>query len=269
MKKAILVVSFGTSYEETRKKTIEAIEKRIDENFEVYKVYRAFTSKIILKKLKMQGLQVFDVDEAMRQILKDGVEQLVVQPTHIINGIENDNMYRDVMKYEGKIASILFGKALLSDTKDYQELARIIDETYPVGNDEVLLLMGHGSDHYANASYPAFEYTLKQDGFSQIVVGTVEGYPSFADACDNLKRIGKKKVCLDPMMIVAGDHATNDMAGSEDSWKTKLEADGYEVRCVMAGLGEIRQVQDMYVKHIENALMEENGIDVETDTMEG
>lgn len=260
MKKAILVVSFGTSYEETRKKTIEAIEKRIAEKFEEYQVYRAFTSKIILKKLKKQGLQVYDVEEAMEQIRKNGVEQLIVQPTHVINGIENDNMHRDVMKSEGKISTILFGKPLLSDTEDYQELAHIIEQTYPVEDDEVLVLMGHGSDHYANASYPAFEYTLKQEGFSKIIVGTVEGYPSFEEACENLKTSGKKKVCLVPMMIVAGDHATNDMAGSDDSWKAKLEADGYQVRCVMAGLGEIRKVQDMFVKHIENTLQEGNCI---------
>lgn len=261
MKKGILVVSFGTSYEITRRKTIEAIEKRIAEEFKEYKVYRAFTSKIILRKLKKQGLHVNNVIEAMEQIKKDGIEQLIVQPTHMIHGIENEIMCKEVLEYEGEISSIGLGKPLLSAPWDYQELAHIIKDTYKVADDEVMLLMGHGTAHYANASYPAFEYTLKQEGISNILVGTVEGYPSFEDAYENLKKLNKKKVCLVPMMIVAGDHATNDMAGADNSWKSKLEDDGYEVRCVMTGLGEIRNVQDMYIKHIDHALQEYCNID--------
>lgn len=254
-KKGILVVSFGTSYEDTRKKTIEAIEDCIRNKFTEYQIYQAFTSKIILKKLKAQGLSVYTVEEALVKMLQDGILDLVVQPTHIINGIENDCMLEDVKKYAARFQRIAFGKPLLTDTEDYKELAKVINQSYKVEEDEMLLLMGHGSDHHANACYPAFAYTLKQCGYPNVVIGTVEGYPSFEDAYRNLEKSGKKKVCLVPMMIVAGEHACKDMAGEEDSWKSILKQKGYQVRCLMSGLGELTGVQQMFIRHVEEAIV--------------
>lgn len=256
-KQGILVVSFGTSYEETRKKTIGAIESRIREEFKGYVVYRAFTSKMILKKLKKSGMNVNSVQEALEVMIKDGVtEEIIIQPTHVINGIENERMLADVEKYREYFGKVKYGVPLLTHPEDYKELAGIIRKTYPVEEKEALVLMGHGSEHYSNSAYPAFEYVLKDLGFENIFVGTVEGYPSLEEVKVQLKREQMQKVCLVPMMIVAGDHANNDMVGEEDSWKTELEQEGYLVRYQLKGLGEIREVQDMFVKHIKEALKE-------------
>ena len=253
-KRGILVVSFGTSYEETRKKTIEAIEDRIRERFQDYAVYRAFTSKMILKKLKKSGMHVYSVEEALEAMIKDGItEELIIQPTHVINGIENDVMLEEAAKYQKQFKSIKYGNPLLSQPEDYEELARIIKSTYPVEEKEALVLMGHGTEHHANSAYPAFEYVLKKLGYGNIFVATVEGYPGLEDVKSQLKKEQMQKACLVPMMIVAGDHANNDMAGEDDSWKVQLEQEGYEVRCLMKGLGEITEVQDMFARHVEEA----------------
>lgn len=248
--KGILVVSFGTSYKETRQKTIGAIEESIQKAFCDYKIYRAFTSTMIKRKLQKEGIIVYNVKEAMEQILADGItEEVIVQPTHMINGIEYDLMCKAIEPFKEHFRKILFGTPLLTSQEDYKELADIIKNTYPVKQDEALVLMGHGSDHYANAAYPAFEYVLKAQGYDNILVGTVEGYPAFSEVKKQLERKHMKKVCLAPMMIVAGEHASHDMVGDEDSWKTELEQDGYQVRYHMKGLGELADVQQMFIRH--------------------
>jgi len=248
-KKAILVVSFGTSYKETREKTITAIENSLKDAFSDYAVYRAFTSKMIKRKLEQEGIRIFDVKEALEQMLLDGITELLVQPTHIINGVEYDLMMEELRPYLNKFEAVRYGQPLLTSEDDYKELAAIIRKAYPVEEDEVLVLMGHGSDHHANSAYPAFEYVLRDMEYHNILVGTVEGYPAFSEVKKQLKKKRTKKVCLAPMMIVAGDHANNDMVGEEDSWKVDLEQEGYEVRYYMKGLGELLEVQNMFIRH--------------------
>lgn len=255
MKKAIVVVSFGTSHEDTRKKTIEVIERVIAEEYNDYEVFRAFTSKIIIKKLREEeNLIVPTVKEVMEQLVKDGYTDVIIQPTHIINGIENENMLEDISPYLKSFSSIRIGKPLLSDTEDYKQLVNCIVEENHVGEDEAILLMGHGTSHHANAVYPAVDYTFRAEGYSNIYMATVEGYPTIEDAMGLMEKSNYKKVLLIPFMIVAGDHAKNDMAGDEeDSWKSILEKAGYEVDCKMQGLGELEVVQDMFIRHIKEA----------------
>ncbi len=255
MKKAIVVISFGTSHEDTRKKTIEAIERGIAEEFKDHEVFRAFTSKIIIKKLRERdNLIVPTVQELMEQLVEDGYTDVIIQPTHIINGIENDNMLEDLSPYVKKFSSIRIGKPLLSDTEDYKQLVSCIVEENHVGEKEAILLMGHGTSHHANAVYPAVDYTFRAEGYSNIYMATVEGYPTLDDAMGLMEKNEYKKVLLIPFMIVAGDHAKNDMAGDEeDSWKSVLEKEGYEVDCKLQGLGELRVVQDMFIRHIREA----------------
>ena len=256
MKKAILVVSFGTSYKETREKTIGAIEERIQKEFPRYKVYRAFTSKIILRKLEKEGLKIMNVEEALNQIKQDGIEELIVQPTHMINGIENDMMLALIEKRKGDFISVAVGNPLLHDPKDYKVLADAIGKENPVEKDEMLILMGHGSSHYSNSAYPALEYVFKDLGYHNTLIGTVEGYPAFEDVKRKMEWEKKQKAVLLPLMIVAGDHAANDMAGEEDSWKTQLEEAGYQVKCRLQGLGEMEEIQQIFVGHIKEALEE-------------
>lgn len=256
-KKAILVVSFGTSYEETRRKTIDAIEHDIQAAFPDYKVYRAFTSKMIIKKLKHNyNIKINTVTEALEKILNDGIKELIVQPTHIINGTENDFMIKDVQKYKDQFDSIQIGTPLLTTTEDYFSLIKIISNNFSnLKADEALICMGHGSDHYTNASYPALDYMFKSNGFSNIFLGTVEGYPTIDNVVSELKSFRPKKSYLIPLMIVAGDHATNDMAGdSKDSWKSILEANGFEAQCIVKGLGEYPEVRQLFIEHIKKVI---------------
>ncbi|WP_310603323.1 sirohydrochlorin cobaltochelatase [Anaerosporobacter sp.] len=257
MKKAILVVSFGTSYEDTRKKTIEAIEQRIAGAYEDYQVFRAFTSKVIIKKLREQeNLYVPTIKEAIEQLLDEEYTDVIIQPTHVINGIENESMLEDLSDYVKQFNSVRIGKPLLSDTGDYKQLVNCIIEENHVGDDKAILLMGHGTSHHANAVYPAIDYTFRAEGYSRIFMATVEGYPTLEDAMGLMKMSGCKSVLLLPFMIVAGEHAKNDMAGEEeDSWKSILEEAGYEVECKLQGLGELEVVQDMFVRHVEEAIV--------------
>lgn len=256
MKKAILVVSFGTSYGETRKKTIDVIEDEIHKNFNDYSIFRAFTSKVIIKKLfKMHNIKIDTVEESLEKILGKGITDLIVQPTHIINGIENDIMINTINNYKSKFNSIKLGSPLLTETKDYENLIEsIMVEFKNLNEDEVLLLMGHGSAHHANSAYPALDHMFKIQGYKNVYVCTMEGYPEIHHILDALKDLKPKRVHLAPLMIVAGDHAINDMSSDEeDSWKTILENHNLNVLCHLKGLGEYESIRKIYIDHIRNA----------------
>lgn len=256
--KGILVVSFGTSYHDTRKKTIEAIEKEIQNAFRDYEIYGAFTSQVIKKKLEAQGIGVYNVQEALHAMEEAGItDTIILQPTHMINGIENDLMLETALEVKHKFSKVIYGDPLLTEPEDYKELAGILHEEYPVKEDEVLVLMGHGSEHHANAAYPALGYVLQNCGYENMLVGTVEGYPGLDEVKKQLHKMGKHKVCLAPMMIVAGEHAHKDMIGNENSWKTELEREGFQVRYHLKGLGEIEAVRQMFVNHVKAAIGEE------------
>jgi sirohydrochlorin cobaltochelatase len=259
MKKAIVVVSFGTSHKDTRKKTIEAIEQGIAKAYNDYQVFRAFTSKAIIKKIKeCENLTVLTVKDTMERLVEDGYTDVIIQPTHVINGIENENMLKDLNAYLDRFHSLHIGKPLLSDTQDYKQLVNCIIEENQVIEEEAILLMGHGTSHHGNAVYPAVDYTFRAEGYSKVYMATVEGYPTLEDAMRLMEKNTYKKVVLIPFMIVAGDHAKNDMAGDkEDSWKSILERAGYEVECKMQGLGELEVVQEMFIRHVKEA-MEQN-----------
>lgn len=254
-KKAILVVSFGTSHLDTLDKNIKAIEDSIQHAFPDCKIYRAFTSKVIIKKLKsVYNLSVDTVSKALEQIIADDIKELIVQPTHMIHGIENDNMIRDINQAKDHFTSIKLGKPLLSDATDYIKTVHIISKYYNPSKTEALVLMGHGTAHYANATYPALDYTFKQQGFSNIFVGTVEGYPELDDVISLVQNEKLSKIILLPFMLVAGDHAQNDMAGSkEDSWKSRFLKEGYKVETIIKGLGEMKEIRDIYIEHINDA----------------
>lgn len=251
-KKAILVVSFGSSHLDTLEKNIDKIEQQVADTFPEYRVYRAFTSQMILRKLKKtENLHFNTVKEAMEQMASDGIENVIVQPTHIINGIENDRMMCDVMDYTDRFRKIRVGKPLLTSVDDYKKAIHAVMSEADLEDGEILVFMGHGTDHHANSAYPTLEYTFHALGYNQVLVGTVEGFPDLKNVMTKLEISGGKKVVLMPFMLVAGDHAKNDMAGEEDSWKTELEEAGYEVKAVIKGLGEMRGIRSIYIEHIE------------------
>lgn len=255
--KAILVVSFGTSYENTRKKTIEAIEEEFAQKYSDYEIYRGWTSTMILKKIySRDGLKIPTVTEAMEQMVKDGVKEVFVQPTHILNGVENDIMTEEIKRYQDSFTTIAFSTPLLNSTLDMKEVVSFVGKEFSfVGKDEALVFMGHGTTHYVNTVYAALDYVFKDLGHPNIFVGTVEAYPELESVLRHLDTFKPKKVYLTPFMIVAGDHAENDMAGEdEDSWKSLLEEKGYEVSCIMRGLGEYPEIRKLFLKHLEDIL---------------
>lgn len=252
-KKAILVVSFGTSYAETRDKTIGAIERDIQAAYPDYEVRRAFTSGMILKVLaKRDGLHIDNVKEAMERLSADGFQSVYVQPTHILNGEEYDDMVKVVEEHKEQFEIVEIGAPLLTHTPDYQKtIEGLMAEFGPLQESEALVLMGHGTAHHVNAVYAALDYHFKAMGHSNVFVGTVEAYPTIEDVLKQLEENLPEKVQLLPFMVVAGDHACNDMAGDEEgSWKEVLKEAGYDVSCALKGLGEFPSIRKIYVEHV-------------------
>ena len=255
-KKAVLVVSFGTSFHRTREKTIDRIEKDIEEACPDYRIYRAWTSKMIIAKLlRRDGIRVMTVSEAVEQMIEDGIRELIVQPTHVINGVENDLMKEDVLRHRDAFDSIAFGDPLLTSQEDNEAVIRAVMEEFPdIKKDEALVLMGHGTTHYANSIYAALDYTFKDLGYTNVFLGTVEAYPSMESLKKQIRALNPRRLILAPFMVVAGDHAIHDMSGEdEDSWRSQFEKEGYEVVCKMKGLGEYPGVRKMYLEHVQAA----------------
>ena len=252
-KKAILAVSFGTSHNDTRKVTIDAIEDDMKAAFPDYALYRAWTSKMIIKKLKNRdGVSICTVKEAMEQMKQDGITDVLVQPTHVINGIENDLMKEDALSFRDEFHSISFGEPLLTSEQDSLDVIHAItNEFSDLQKDEVLVLMGHGTTHYANAIYASLDYTFKDQGFKNIFLGTMEAYPSMETLMKMVKEYNPKKVILAPFMIVAGDHAKNDMAGDNpESWYSQFVAAGFETKTIVKGLGQYPGIRKILVEHL-------------------
>ncbi|MBQ8687683.1 MAG: sirohydrochlorin cobaltochelatase [Ruminococcus sp.] len=257
-KPVILAVSFGTSYNDSREKTIGAVENAISEAYPDYEVRRAFTSQIVIDVIKERDDETINnVEQAFDQMVEDGVKTLVVQPTHVMNGYEYDDLVAVVDSYKDEFDAVSIGMPLLSSDEDYTKLAEALTaDTASYSNEETaVVFMGHGTEHEANASYAKLQETLTANGDVNYLIGTVEAAPSLNDVVSAVKAGGYKKVVLQPLMVVAGDHGNNDMAGDEEgTWKTAFEAEGFEVECVLRGLGEIEAVQEIYVSHTADAI---------------
>lgn len=258
-KKGILVVSFGTSYEETRKATIEAIENKIRKTYKDYEVRRAFTSGMIINKLKNRdNIHIDNPEEALEKMARDGFEEVIVQSLHIIPGDEYDEIKIAVHRFRNKKAfkKLTLGRPLLYRIEDYFNVVEALKPQIPeIREDSAVLFMGHGSVHHSNSCYSQFQYVLKQSGLKNIFVANVEGFPEIDVVVRKLKERNIKEVTLMPFMIVAGDHATNDMAGEdEDSWKNILEKEGFKVNIYLHGLGENRGIQDIYTQYVQDCI---------------
>ena len=247
MKTAILVVSFGTTHLDTLAKTIQAVEEDLMAAFPQAQFYRAFTSKIVRSRLKSKyDISVDSVEEALERMKHDGVERVVVQPTLLIPGEEYDRLRSKVLLNAGSL-EIAMGQPLLWDDADLNVMIQILKQTYPVDADTVLLAMGHGTEHESNCLYVRLAEKMRTQAPS-LALCTVEGKPDFEEAIDILKTQDKRKVHLVPMLLVAGDHSKNDMAGEEpDSLRGMLAQEGFEVSWTLQGLGEIPAVREIYV----------------------
>lgn len=250
-KKALVVVSFGTTYK-IAQIAIEQIEKRLATTFGEYDFYRAFTSKMVIKKLAhTEGIYVDTPLELLEKLHHEGYEEILCQSLHVINGIEYEYMLADLEKYKDKFKAIKVGNPLLTHEEDYTDCVKILGKNLPKSQaDEAIILMGHGSQHYSNSAYSQLEDTFHYLDYETIYVGTVEGFPPLHAVLKKISKQPIRKIYLSPFMIVAGDHARNDLAGDEeDSWKSVLEKSGYEIEIIMKGLGEYTQIAELFVSH--------------------
>lgn len=250
MTKAILVVSFGTTFPDTRVKTIEACEKAIQYRYPEYAVYRAFTSNVVIRRIKAkEGIDIPTVAQALQQMKDVGVREVYVQPLHVILGGEYDKIIHQVKAFQDDFEVLKVAQPLLASSEDYQAVSEILLDKYGhFGEDAACVLMGHGSQHYAFVAYSAMDHMLMN---TPVYIGCVESYPPVESIEKRLRARGIKHVHLAPFMLVAGDHATNDMVSDDDdSWNTFFRQNGYEVTPHLVGLGEYPEIQDLYLTHL-------------------
>ena len=256
----LLVVSFGTSFNDNRRNTIGAIENALEKAFPDWSVRRAFTSQIIIDHVKSRdGEEIDNVKQALDRAVANGVKKLVIQPTHLMNGLEYTDLTEEVSQYADAFDKISIGEPLLSTDEDFKSVEEAITgatASYDDGQ-TAIVFMGHGTEADSNSIYSKMQENLKADKYDNYYIGTVEATPSVTDVLEQVKAGDYKRVVLRPLMVVAGDHANNDMAGDEDdSWKSIFEAAGYNVECVLEGLGSVDAIHEIYVAHAQKAVDE-------------
>lgn len=254
----LLVVSFGTSFNDSRRLTIGAIEQDMEDAFPDYSVRRGFTSQIIIDHVLSRDGEVIDnVGEALDRAVNNGVKNLVVAPTHLMGGFEYNDVVDEVAEYADAFESILISEPLLTNDEDFEAVATAITAATAEYDDgeTAICFMGHGTEAESNGVYAKMQETLTNLGYDNYYIGTVEAEPSVDDVLEAVQAGEYTKVVLEPLMVVAGDHANNDMAGDEeDSWKSIFSDAGYQVTCILRGLGELEDVRAIYVDHVQAIL---------------
>lgn len=252
-KPVLLVVSFGTSYNDSRDATIGAVEDALAQANGEYEVRRAFTSQIVIDILKQrENLEIDNVTQAMDRLVADGVKQVVVQPTHVMQGYEYDDVIAEIAPYSGQFDSFKVGVPLLSSQEDFDRVVSAITAHTAAYDLEgtAVVFMGHGTEHESNSVYAKLQQNLFDAGHKNYFIGTVEAEPDVDDVLELVSESAATRVVLVPLMIVAGDHANNDMAGDdEDSWKSIFESEGFEVECLLEGLGQNPAIRQIFVEH--------------------
>ena len=274
----LLVVSFGTSFNDSRVADIKGIEDALQAAYPDWSVRRAFTAQIIINHIQARdGEKIDNMTQALDRAVANGVKNLVVQPTHLMHGAEYDEMCEAIEAYKDQFESVSIAEPMLGEVgsdatvinADKEAVAKAITaaavseagfESLEAAKDagSAFVFMGHGTAHVAKVTYSQMQTQMQNLGYENVFIGTVEGEPEETSAeavIEAVKAAGYTNVVLRPLMVVAGDHANNDMAGSDDdSWKTVFEAAGFTVDCQIHGLGEIADVQALYVAHTKAAI---------------
>lgn len=271
-KKAILVVSFGTTYLDTLKLTIEGTKNKIQAAFPEYEVRQAFTSRIVIKRLAAQeNIHIDTEKQALVRLQEEGYQEVYIQPLHVVAGEEYNKVKRMVVQYAHEkvtaFEKIRIGRPLLyymgqeGKPDDYGIAIQGIKAQLPtMGEKDGVVFMGHGGVHPANAAYAVLQMKLADAGLPNMFIYTVEGYPELSTVVEQLKKNQVERVTLVPFMLVAGDHANNDMAGEEeDSAKSQLSKAGFQVAVSLQGLGENSAIQEIYVQHLKDAMEQPSG----------
>ncbi|NLJ91049.1 MAG: sirohydrochlorin cobaltochelatase [Clostridiales bacterium] len=255
MQKAIILVSFGTTYEEARRLCIDSIEDRIREEFRGIHIFRAYTSRIIINILKKRDNYLVDnLEEALIRATSSGVYNIYIQPLFVLPGKEYSKLKDQVKEFiiDNSKVNIQVGKPLLGDDLDYDMVVRGLDSIYQdIAYDEGIVFMGHGCDPYTDKAYERLEQRFRQAGYPNVFIGTLKGRKTIDEIIPTLQGLGIKKVKLMPFMFFAGSHATNDMVSGKDSWQDKLLSSGIRVEPIIMGLGQIKEIQDIYINHLD------------------
>ncbi len=255
--KALVCASFGTTVP-TAAADIAGVEQALAAAAPGWQLLRAYTSGMVRTALAGRGQPEDSVPEALARAAAAGCRRVLVQPTHFLWGVEYDKLKAQALAAAPGFDWLRVGRPLLDDTRDLRALAGAIGALYPAEPGRAVVLMGHGSAHRANVVYPALQGIFELQSRPDIRVGTVEGWPGLAEVCAALARSRASRVLLVPLMLVAGDHAQNDMAGpSPHSWRSVLAGQGYRVDWVRHGLGSEKAVQDLYAAHLRGVLQED------------
>lgn len=255
MKKAILVVSFGTSYKENLERTIGGIENYLRGKFKNYRLYRAFTSQRIIRKLWEENkIAIPTLEEAITQMREDGMEHIVVQPTYVVHGLEYERLKSALEGYRDFFQTLKLGEPLLNQVEDYKACVHSVIEDWQMNKEEVIVLAGHGTQGHAQAAYTMLEYAFHSMGYSNVLVGTVEGYPSVSDVMQKLGMLEPRPLRIIPFMIVSGEHVHHDLSGDERSWMARFQSMGFPSRVVERGLGEMKGIQRIFAEHVREAM---------------
>lgn len=276
----LLVVSFGTSFNDSRAEDIGGIETALQEAYPDWSVRRAFTSQIIINHIQARdGVKIDNVEQALQRAVENKVKRLVVQPTHLMHGAEYDELAGTVEDYKDQFESVSIAEPLLgavgsdasviNEDKEHAAKAVLADALEGAGYENLgkakeentaFVFLGHGTSHTAKVTYSQMQTQMKELGYENVWIGTVEGEPEETAAEEVIEQIheaGYRNVILRPLMVVAGDHANNDMASDEDdSWKSMCKQSGYfdNIRTQIIGLGRIKEIQEIYIKHVQEAM---------------
>ncbi|MDE5713042.1 MAG: sirohydrochlorin cobaltochelatase [Muribaculaceae bacterium] len=254
-KTALLMVHFGTTFDDTRAATIDAINEKAKDEFPEMKVVEAYTSRIIISRLAKRGIVKPTPREALLKLAAEGYTHVFIQSTNVIDGIEAESLRNEADYMVPFFKDLRIGRPLLYSTEDCLNVEKILAERYSSskGKNSAVVLIGHGTETPANAIYSQMDYMFGAEGNHDFHVATVEGYPTFGTTLAKLRSSKVKNVTLVPFMFVAGDHARNDIAGD---WKEDLEKEGFKVSVIIEGLGQIPAIQDIYIQHIKDGLKE-------------
>lgn len=252
-KNALFMVHFGTTHDDTRELTIEKMNKKFSSEFKDYDMFEAYTSRIILKKLKDRNIKKEHPLKVLDDLVEKGYDNLIVQSSHIIPGIEYENLLEELAAYRDKFKSIKVGKPLLYNVKDYKRIVEALQNEYvPKNKKEALVLVCHGTDSPIGAAYAMIEYIFDEYGHENVYVVSTKEYPLMDTLIGKLKKDEIQEVVMAPFMFVAGEHAKNDMA---IDYKEELEENGIKVnKVILKGLGEFEAIQDIFLDHLKEAL---------------
>ena len=248
---AILMVHFGTTYDDTRAKTIDAINAKAQELFPGLAFAEAYTSRIVMSRLEKRGIHKETPTNALLRLRAQGYRRIFIQPSYVIDGFEMDRLRKETDNLRPFFDSLAIGTPLLYSVDDAEQVCGILAARHPadIKKHEHVLFVGHGTESPATALYSQLEYMMHAQGHPNCHVATIEGYPTFDTAVREMKQMKARKVILVPLLFVAGDHASNDISVE---WKQQLEELGFSVELHIEGLGEVPEIQDLYVQKMKN-----------------